>query len=62
MQKSSNFKKNDGYGLKLKQNRPFTKAQVFHDLSYSLFFVSIIIVTGPLFNKHTFMSAPNVPV
>ena len=29
--------------------------------NYSLFFVSIIIVTGPSFIKETFISAPNSP-
>ena len=29
---------------------------------YSLFFVSIEMVTGPSFNSSTFMSAPNSPV
>ncbi len=31
-------------------------------LFYSLFFVSIQIVTGPSFNSSTFISAPNSPV
>ena len=35
---------------------------VIERYTYSLFFVSIHIVTGPSFNNSTFMSAPNSPV
>ena len=31
-------------------------------INYSLFFVSITIVTGPSFSSSTFISAPNTPV
>jgi len=34
----------------------------FFQCHYSLFLVSIHIVTGPLFRSSTFMSAPNSPV
>ena len=34
----------------------------FFQCDYSLFFVSMQMVTGPSFNNSTFMSAPNSPV
>ena len=37
-----------------------TNNKVF--ISYSLFFVSMIIVVGPLFTNSIFISAPNTPV
>lgn len=41
---------------------PFGRGGVGFFSYYSLFFVSIQMVTGPSFSSSTFMSAPNSPV